>query len=85
MNADGTIEQLANYAAFFRCGRSLEVNQELANYLSEILAQIVINDGDRLLALQEIVSAILRCQEAEDWLGLADYLEYELPDFLQSL
>lgn len=85
MSADGTIEQLSNYAALLRCGRSLEVSQELINFLSEILTHIVVNKGDRLFVFQEIVSAVLRCQEAEDWLGLADYLEYDLPDFLKSL
>lgn len=28
--------------------------------------------------------AMLACQGAQDWLGLADYLEYELVDWLQE-
>ncbi|MGL4207643.1 MAG: hypothetical protein ACRCRW_16195 [Aeromonadaceae bacterium] len=33
----------------------------------------------------QISSAILACQERHDWLGLADYLEYELVELLDEL
>ncbi len=31
-----------------------------------------------------LLGLLLACQEAQDWLGLADYLEYELVEWLQA-
>lgn len=32
----------------------------------------------------ELLQRMLSCQEAQDWLGLADYIEYELVDWLPA-
>ena len=34
---------------------------------------------------QSILSAMLACQERQDWIGLADYLEYELQQLFIEL
>ncbi len=85
MNRKLTIERLSAYAVFLRSGRSLEITEELINLLFDILSYITVNNREMLSKLQEIFSAILQCQETEDWLGMADYLEYELKDYLKSL
>lgn len=35
--------------------------------------------------LAQLVKAMMMCQEHQDWAGLADYLLWEWPDFLQRL
>ena len=43
--------------------------------LPTLLQDILTNKGT---LPPELVAAMLQCQERQDWLGLADYLEYEL-------
>ena len=84
MNTELVIEKLQSFAFFFRSGQPLEVTSALITLLSDILPGIMENRPDKLPCVQEILSDILRCQDNEDWLGLADYLEYELADVLKD-
>ena len=85
MTIDEIVEKLKNFADFFRLGRPLEVTDDLINLLEEVMAQNANKTSNNLQVIEEIISLILCCQKAEDWLGLADYLEYELSDFLIHL
>ncbi|MGE6195546.1 hypothetical protein ACLHZY_15520 [Aeromonas media] len=55
----------------FRLGESVAATQMLPPLMQEILTK----EGVLTVAL---MTAMLQCQERQDWLGLADYLEYEL-------
>ena len=85
MNTVSTIKQLKFFSDSFRLGRSLEVTDDLINLLSEIVPQIIGRESNNQVSIEDIFSNILYCQKSEDWLGLADYLEYELSDFLADL
>ncbi len=85
MNIDVIVKKLKNFAALLRLGRPLEVTNDLINLLEEIMTEAGVRTSNNLHFIEEIFSSILCCQEAEDWLGLADYLEYELSDFLVHL
>lgn len=85
MNKTMVTKKLSSYAIFFRLGRPLEVTESLVSLLTEIFSYIEgknINNGS---SIGLIFSLILSCQEAEDWLGLADYIEYDLPKALEGV
>ena len=71
-------KKLQLYACHLRLGRSLEVMESLVDLLVEILSQIDDKNGSFANSIGIIFSSILACQQREDWLGLADYLEYDL-------
>ena len=85
MNTFLVIKQLKFFSDSFRLGKSLEVIDDLINLLSEIVPQTIGLKSNNAVSIEDIFSKILNCQKSEDWLGLADYLEYELSDFLEDL
>ena len=61
-------------ANLFRLGKNIEAGLLLADYFVELVNLKGVNAQD----LSNVISSILNCQEHKDWLGLADYLEFEL-------
>jgi hypothetical protein len=55
----------------------------------ELIGDVAQGRGQLPAALEagfaDLVGRLLACQEAHDWLGLADYLEYELVDWLERI
>ncbi|HGY5237543.1 TPA: hypothetical protein ACNV64_002194 [Aeromonas salmonicida subsp. pectinolytica] len=68
---DSLITRIRTLAHQFRLGQSLAASQSLPGLLQEALTE-------RGALPPELIAALLRSQERQDWLGLADYLEYEL-------
>ncbi|MNG97681.1 hypothetical protein D3C79_568010 [compost metagenome] len=61
--------------ACFECGRMLQLLTPLmANLPAQLQSSLL------LLAKQ-----LLQCQERHDWIGLCDYLEFELPVLLDDI
>jgi len=85
MNTQIMVEKLKSFADLFRLGRPLEVTDDLIILLEEIITETAAQTSNTVHTIEEMFSLILHCQESEDWLGLADYLEYELSDFLICL
>ena len=79
------IENMRRYASFFRLGRPLEVTDDFITSLGEIMPYVIGKGGDTLPSVTKILSGLMTCQESEDWLGLADCIEYELIDFLENI
>lgn len=77
------IDELQRLAHQFRLGLSLEATQELPNRLQQLMDAYA-NRPELAQPLSRIMSALLGCQEREDWLGLADWLEYELASLLNQ-
>lgn len=69
--SDSLTTRIRALAHQFRLGQSLAASQTLPGLLQEALTA-------RGSLLPELIAALLRSQERQDWLGLADYLEYEL-------
>ncbi|HHQ4592457.1 TPA: hypothetical protein ACSP2D_001707 [Aeromonas veronii] len=67
---NGQITRLTALAHQFRLGQSVAASQALPELLQAVLTE----QGNLPPGL---VAAMLQCQERHDWLGLADYLEYE--------
>lgn len=74
---NGQITRLTALAHQFRLGQSVAASQALPELLQEVLTeQGYLPPG--------LVAALLQCQERQDWLGLADYLEYEVVHCLST-
>ena len=82
MNTERVIKKLKNISDLFRLGRPLEVTTDLITLLEEIVIETSGKKSNGFHSIEDIFSLILCCQESEDWLGLADYLEYELSNLL---
>ncbi len=61
-------------ASLFRLSKHVEAGLLLANYFDELVDLKNVDSSD----LGNVIACIVSCQEHKDWLGLADYLEFEL-------
>lgn len=61
-------------AHLLRLSRHVEAGLLLADYFDQIIDLKDVDNTD----LENLITSILNCQERKDWLGLADYLEFEL-------
>jgi hypothetical protein len=59
----------------FRSGQSLEAALELEPLLSRFLPAL---SEEQLSTSLSALRSMLACQEVSDWIGLADWLEYDL-------
>lgn len=85
MKTVNMIENMRRYAAFFRLGRPLEVTDDFITSLGQVIPYVIGKEGDHLPSVTRILNGLITCQESEDWLGLADCIEYELIDFLENI
>jgi hypothetical protein len=78
MNADSIKHQCIALAHQFRLGQSVEAALLLPDAMQAVLNVLPQLSLSAQSELSWVVARLLQCQEAKDWLGLADYLEYEL-------
>jgi hypothetical protein len=72
-------------AAAFRCGASLQAGEPMAALIGKV-AQAPGNAPSEMKdELSRILDELLACHKSSDWLGVADYLEFELVDWLGRL
>lgn len=76
--------RLTTLAGQFRLGLALDAALELPPLMKSLLPLLPTLPPATQQQLPQIMSAILACQEREDWLGLADWLEYELLHLLSD-
>lgn len=76
--------RLIALATQFRLGLSLDAALTLPPLMKSLLPVLPMLSPASQRQLPQIMSAILACQEREDWLGLADWLEYELLHLLSD-
>ncbi len=68
-----------------RLGHNVEAGLMLVTYLEQLVAVYPKFHVEQQRQFQSILSAMLVCQERQDWIGLADYLEYELQQLFTEL
>lgn len=66
----------------FRLGQSAAAVMELPALLEQAMGQLPSQQQSEFGA---IVAALLTCQERQDWIGLADWLEGEMVALLERL
>ncbi len=69
----------------FRLGLNVEAGLMLVTYLEQLVAVYPKFPAEQQRQFQSILSVMLACQERQDWIGLADYLEYELQQLFTEL
>ncbi|MVW87020.1 hypothetical protein [Pseudomonas sp. PB101] len=72
-------------AGLFRLGRDVEAALIMVDLFDETQRLFARAPQDVQQAWALMLRQMLECQERQDWLGLADFMEYELVDLLESL
>ncbi|HEY9043272.1 MAG TPA: hypothetical protein VIN66_13910 [Rheinheimera sp.] len=74
--------QATELALQFRSDSHTQAALDLATMVAQLVQTFSTQPAQYAAELQNILQAVLNCQAQRDWLGLADYLEYELQDLL---
>lgn len=79
------VDECRQCAGLFRLGRDVEAALVMVDVFDE--AQRLLSTAPRDIQLKwtQVLTQMLACQERQDWLGLADFMEYELVDLLESV
>ncbi|KAB0506561.1 hypothetical protein [Pseudomonas moorei] len=72
-------------AQLFRLGRDVEAALTMVDVIDEAQAMVLSASQDVQQSWTCVLTKMLACQERQDWLGLADFLEYELLELLESV
>ncbi|MGV8918290.1 MAG: hypothetical protein ACOH2R_10915 [Pseudomonas sp.] len=84
INAPEHLEATRCCAGLFRLGRDVEAALDMVELVTELMPLFATGPSLKQRQWLELLKSMLKCQEARDGLGLADYLEYELVELLQS-
>lgn len=71
------VEEARDCAKLFRLGRDIEGALKMVELIDRSLPLMDGVSAGRQAEWGRVLSAILACQERQDWLGLADWLEVE--------
>lgn len=82
---DTCIDQCRQCASLFRLGRDVEAALSMVEVFEGAQQLLLVAPADAQQRWAQILTHMLVCQERQDWLGLADYMEYELVELLQSV
>jgi len=79
------VNECRQCAGLFRLGRDVEAALTMVDVFDE--AQRLLSTAPREVQQQwaQVLTHMLACQERQDWLGLADFMEYELVDLLGNV
>ncbi|MFJ4195812.1 MULTISPECIES: hypothetical protein [unclassified Pseudomonas] len=79
------VDECRQCAGLFRLGRDVEAALEMVDVFEKAQRLMVGATAENQQGWMQVLTRILACQERQDWLGLADYMECELVDLLQNL
>ncbi|MHC8321668.1 hypothetical protein ACYZT4_13410 [Pseudomonas sp. GB2N2] len=69
-------------AALFRLGRDVEAGLVMIDLIGEVHPTFDVRSPETQQQWSLLLGQMFACQEAQNWLALADYLEYELVELL---
>ncbi|MGA3683635.1 hypothetical protein [Pseudomonas graminis] len=72
------VKEARDCAKLFRLGRDIEGALKMVELIDRSLQLMDGVSAERQAEWGRVLSAILTCQERQDWLGVADWLEVEL-------
>jgi hypothetical protein len=78
------ISECRQCAVLFRLGRDVEAALNMLDVFDEAQQLLLTAPPEARQAWNLVLTQMLACQERHDWLGLADFMEYELIDLLGS-
>jgi hypothetical protein len=65
-------------------GRDVEAALTMVDRFEDVQRLLATAPQDVQRQWAQVLTHMLACQERQDWLGLADFMEYELIDLLHS-
>ena len=77
-------EQARACARLFRLGRDIEAGLAMSVLWTDVVPLLNEQPADSAQRWQLMLTQMLARQEAQDWLGLADYLAYEFVELLEE-
>ncbi|MCX4217020.1 MULTISPECIES: hypothetical protein [Pseudomonas] len=80
----GCIDECRRCAGLFRLGRDVEAALEMVDVFEGAQQLLVSASPDIQQSWAQVLTRMLECQECQDWLGLADFMEYELIGLLEN-
>ncbi|WP_409317225.1 hypothetical protein [Pseudomonas sp. KCJK9016] len=80
----GCVDECRRCAVLFRLGRDVEAALDMVEVFEGVQHLLVPAAADAKQAWTHLLTQMLDCQERQDWLGLADFMEYELIHLLES-
>ncbi|WP_085717016.1 hypothetical protein [Pseudomonas sp. B28(2017)] len=79
------IDEYRQCAGLFRLGRDVEAALNMVDLFDETQRLFALAPRDVQQAWALMLRQMLACQERQDWLGLADFMEYELIELLENM
>ncbi len=79
------ISECRQCAGLFRLGRDVEAALNMVDVFEGAQQLLLAAPADARQLWAELLTQMLDCQERQDWLGLADSMEYELIELLQTV
>ncbi|TDV67998.1 hypothetical protein [Pseudomonas sp. LP_7_YM] len=71
------IDTARHCAGLFRLGRDIEAALEMVELIETAMPLFTSRSVQEQAQWMQVLSAVLQCQERQDWLGVADWLEVE--------
>lgn len=79
------VDECRQCAGLFRLGRDVEAALSMVDVFERAQQLLVSAPAEVQQMWAQVLTQMLDCQERQDWLGLADYMQYELVELLESL
>ncbi|WP_223416470.1 MULTISPECIES: hypothetical protein [unclassified Pseudomonas] len=78
------IAEARRCSVLFRLGRDVEAALLMVQVCSDVQSALGRENAEAQSRWTALLTDMLACQEAQDWLALADYLDHELPQLLEA-
>ncbi|MCU7250649.1 hypothetical protein [Pseudomonas koreensis] len=77
------VDECRQCAGLFRLGRDVEAALTMVEVFEGVQQWLASASAEVRQSWAQVLTQMLDCQERQDWLGLADFMEYELIDLLE--
>ncbi|QQZ43644.1 hypothetical protein IF690_08915 [Pseudomonas sp. SK3(2021)] len=82
---EGVIARLQQCAEGFRLGRDVEAAMTMVQLMEAIEPMIERAPQELRQDWEALLGLMFECQQGQNWLALADYLQYECVEVLRSI
>jgi hypothetical protein len=79
------VSECRQCAGLFRLGRDVEAALTMVDVFDGAQQLLLSTSADVQQSWALVLTQMLACQERQDWLGLADFMEYELVELLENV
>ncbi|XHF32606.1 hypothetical protein OXH62_25225 [Pseudomonas chlororaphis] len=80
----GLVDECHQCAGLFRLGRDVEAALTMVDVFEGAQQSLLTAGAQTQQVWAQLLTQMLECQERQDWLGLADFMEYELMQLLEQ-